>query len=142
LFVGLAYGQEWELFADCTVHDVASLLKLFYRKIPHSLFPAKLIPVILSASLSLAKSEEERSSILKDALQQLPVDYYIVVKQLLELLHTISVHKSCNKMDSKNLALIFAQLFFSQNKEGFGFSHKGMVADFYYKLNYSLCTFI
>ena len=84
---------------------ISSLLKLFLRKLPDPLISAELYPMFIEASK--IEDSQQRLTELKALVQILPEHHYETLRFLLHhLTHVISRAES-NKMDVRNLAIVF-----------------------------------
>lgn len=105
-------------------HDIASLIKLYFRLLPEPLFPKKYYR-FLSETLQLPKEEyinemktflspnsnlEENPMKLSNILpsEKLSVTNLKILSYLSYVLHQITLHTEENKMTGDNLAIIFA----------------------------------
>ncbi|XP_073851511.1 rho GTPase-activating protein 11A isoform X3 [Macaca fascicularis] len=85
--------------------DVAGLLKLFFRELPEPILPADLHEALLKAQ-QLGTEEKKKATLL---LSCLLADHTVhVLRYFFNFLRNVSLRSSENKMDSSNLAVIFA----------------------------------
>lgn len=99
-----------EMHGDFTnfedLHAIAGALKLYFRELP--------IPLITFDNYDLAliaarcSTIEETMETVKVILSRLPLAHYNSLRVLIKHLHKVQEHKLKNRMDSKNLAVIFA----------------------------------
>ncbi|KAF4622638.1 hypothetical protein D9613_009243 [Agrocybe pediades] len=92
-------------------HLAAVLLKKYLRDLPEPLFPETMYPIIRRCPLpSNARDEEgEMASIqyIREViLPELVPCAYILLSQILHLLHDVSLRSASNKMDATNLAIV------------------------------------
>ncbi|XP_076460407.1 rho GTPase-activating protein 21-A-like [Babylonia areolata] len=87
------------------VNVVSSLLKAFFRKLPQPLVTAELYDGFIEANRN--SDPEKRMLKLKRLLQMLPEHHYETFKHLAEHLSVVASHGHINKMDAKNLAIMF-----------------------------------
>lgn len=87
------------------VNVVSSLLKAFFRKLPEPLLTSHLYPKFIAAS----KIEDpfRKLATLKTLASQLPPHHLETLKQLMKHLQTIVSHSNVNKMEARNLAIVF-----------------------------------
>ena len=96
-------------FRGCSVHDVATLLKLYLRMLPEPLVPFKVYPSLVSIQSrfeeddNVSKRDKELATLIKD----MPLCNRRVLKYLLAFLKDLSDHHKQTKMNSSNLALVF-----------------------------------
>ncbi|KAI8992126.1 Rho GTPase activation protein [Mycotypha africana] len=82
------------------VNVITSLLKLYFRELSAPLIPNYFI---LPSSLT----DQERLNKTYAILHQLPLEVYSTVKQLVQHLKRVHQHQSTNRMNSRNLAVVF-----------------------------------
>lgn len=91
--------------ARCDTNVVSSLLKSFFRKLPDSLLTSELYPKFIEAD----KIDEPKARLyeIKNILSDLPIYQYETLKHL--ILHLKRVVDNCdvNKMEARNLAIMF-----------------------------------
>ncbi|XP_058284045.1 rho GTPase-activating protein 11A isoform X2 [Hylobates moloch] len=85
--------------------DIAGLLKQFFRELPEPILPADLHEALLKAQ-QLGTEEKNKATLL---LSCLLADRTVhVLRYFFNFLRNVSLRSSENKMDSSNLAVIFA----------------------------------
>ncbi|XP_039103191.1 rho GTPase-activating protein 11A [Hyaena hyaena] len=85
--------------------DVAGLLKQFFRELPEPILPADLHEALFKAQ-QLGTEEKSKATLLLSCLM---ADHTIdVLRYFFSFLRSVSLRSSENKMDSSNLAVIFA----------------------------------
>ncbi|XP_014636036.1 PREDICTED: rho GTPase-activating protein 11A isoform X2 [Ceratotherium simum simum] len=85
--------------------DIAGLLKLFFRELPEPLLPVDLHEALFKAQ-QLGTEEKNKATLLLSCLM---TDHTIdILRYLFNFLRNVSLRSSENKMDSSNLAVIFA----------------------------------
>ncbi|XP_009003850.3 rho GTPase-activating protein 11A isoform X1 [Callithrix jacchus] len=85
--------------------DIAGLLKQFFRELPEPIFPADLHEALLRAQ-QLGTEEKNKATLL---LSCLLADHTVhVLRYFFNFLKNVSLRSNENKMDSSNLAVIFA----------------------------------
>uniref|UniRef100_A0A915BMZ7 GTPase-activating protein pac-1 n=1 Tax=Parascaris univalens TaxID=6257 RepID=A0A915BMZ7_PARUN len=104
----LNYGFENVDFTDARWRDVnvvSSLLKMFLRKLPEPLLTDKLYPFFIDANRIAA--HPQRLHKLRNLARKLPSAHYATLKYLIAHLRAVVAHSSVNKMETRNLALMF-----------------------------------
>ncbi|XP_076983496.1 rho GTPase-activating protein 11A isoform X2 [Tamandua tetradactyla] len=85
--------------------DIAGLLKQFFRELPEPILPADLHEALFKAQ-QLGTEEKNKATLLLSCLM---ADHTIdTLRYFFNFLRTVSLRSSENKMDSSNLAVIFA----------------------------------
>ncbi|KAM3923728.1 rho GTPase-activating protein 23 isoform 1-T1 [Leptodactylus fuscus] len=92
--------QRWQ---DLNV--VSSLLKLFFRKLPEPLFTDDKYNEFIEANR--LEDSRERMKRLRKLIKELPSYYYETLRFLVRHLKTVADHSEKNKMEPRNLALVF-----------------------------------
>lgn len=89
-------------------HLAAVLLKKYLRDLPDPLFPETLYPVIRQCPLSSGDPTDIAAIMyIRDTLlPQLKPCVYILLSNVLNLLHEVSLHSASNRMDAHNLAVV------------------------------------
>uniref|UniRef100_A0A8C5KQ54 Rho-GAP domain-containing protein n=1 Tax=Jaculus jaculus TaxID=51337 RepID=A0A8C5KQ54_JACJA len=96
--------------------DVAGLLKQFFRELPEPALPADLHEALFKAQ-QLGTEERNKATMLLSCLM---ADHTIdILRYFFNFLRNVSLRSSENKMDSSNLAVIFAPNLL-QTSEGHG----------------------
>ncbi|XP_032308313.1 serine-rich adhesin for platelets isoform X2 [Drosophila ananassae] len=98
-FESCATDVRWE-----DVNVVSSLLKLFIRSLPDALMPASYYINFIEAD---KKTGLERIVLLKEIVESLPRHPYDTMKHLIRHLCRVSDNCEVNRMEPKNLAIIF-----------------------------------
>jgi len=93
--------KEWD------VHDVGSVLKIFFRELPEPLVPFALFEPLMDVQRNGSLEREERLNALKPILHQLPPTNITLLKYLVQFLQDIEEHSDVNKMTVSNLAIVF-----------------------------------
>ncbi|KAM6951104.1 rho GTPase-activating protein 23 [Aplochiton taeniatus] len=100
---GMEINTAEERWQDLNV--ISSLLKSFFRKLPEPLFTDdKYIDFIDANRL---EDSEERLKTMKKLIHHLPDYYHHTLKFLVGHLKTVADHSDKNKMEPRNLALVF-----------------------------------
>lgn len=89
----------------CDTNVVSSLLKSFFRKLPDSLLTSELYPRFIEADK--IDDPKMRLSEIKNILSDLPVHQYETLKHLILHLKRVVDNSEVNKMEARNLAIMF-----------------------------------
>ncbi|KAJ8725450.1 hypothetical protein PYW08_003633 [Mythimna loreyi] len=84
------------------VHVASSLLKAYLRRLPDPLLTADLYPAFIAADRS-----PERARELRRLVRALPDAHYETLKYLIQHLRRVVAHSTYNKMEARNLAIVF-----------------------------------
>ncbi|XP_052737709.1 rho GTPase-activating protein 23 isoform X2 [Bicyclus anynana] len=84
------------------VHVASSLLKAYLRRLPDPILTAHLYPAFIAADRS-----PERARELRRLVRALPEAHYETLKYLVQHLRRVVAHSSLNKMEARNLAIVF-----------------------------------
>ncbi|XP_053625421.1 rho GTPase-activating protein 21 isoform X2 [Plodia interpunctella] len=84
------------------VHVASSLLKAYLRRLPDPLLTAELYPAFIAADRS-----PERARELRRLVHALPEAHFETLKYLIQHLRKVVAHSSYNKMEARNLAIVF-----------------------------------
>ncbi|VDO26055.1 unnamed protein product, partial [Onchocerca flexuosa] len=108
-------APEAEVFTDgkldlSQVHDIADLLKQYFRELPEPLMTAKYSETF--AKIFIYIPMEMRMEALQHAVLLLPDEHREALQTLLYFLHDIAKHSATNNMTSQNLAVCFAPSLF------------------------------
>ncbi len=87
------------------VNVVSSLLKSFFRKLPEPLFTTDMYSVFIEASKT--RGAARRLNSLRRQIRDLPHVHYETLCHLSRHLAKVVEHSELNKMDLKNLAIVF-----------------------------------
>ncbi|XP_044734281.1 uncharacterized protein LOC123296735 isoform X2 [Chrysoperla carnea] len=87
------------------VNVVSSLLKSFFRRLPDSLFTTSLYPKFIEADK--IDNNNRRLLMIRKLLNDLPDHHYETLKYLMLHLKRIVEHSEVNKMEARNLAIVF-----------------------------------
>jgi hypothetical protein len=87
------------------LHVVSSLLKAYFRKIPDSLVTSALYPSFIKADK--IENPEARLKELKRLVKSLPPHNYHTLKHIVLHLSNVVDNSDVNKMEAKNLAIVF-----------------------------------
>ncbi|KAG0200705.1 hypothetical protein BGX33_010834 [Mortierella sp. NVP41] len=86
-------------------HDVATLLKLYFRELPSPVIPSDAMLTFNNIDFSEARSQYQQK--LKEALGLLPLENYILLGTLCQHLSNLADYENITKMNISNLGLIF-----------------------------------
>ncbi|XP_029363760.1 rho GTPase-activating protein 23 isoform X4 [Echeneis naucrates] len=100
---GVDINPAEEKWQDLNV--VSSLLKSFFRKLPEPLFTNDKYNDFIDANRM--ENASERLKTMKKLIRDLPDHYYHTLKFLVGHLKTVADHSDKNKMEPRNLALVF-----------------------------------
>lgn len=87
------------------VNIVSSLLKAYFRKLPEPLLTSHLYSKFILASK--VDDPIKRLVAIKKLLQELPVHHYETLRFLMHHLKKVVDHSDVNKMEARNLAIVF-----------------------------------
>ncbi|XP_018516096.1 rho GTPase-activating protein 23 isoform X11 [Lates calcarifer] len=100
---GVDINPAEEKWQDLNV--VSSLLKSFFRKLPEPLFTNDKYNDFIDANRM--ENASDRLKTMKKLIRDLPDHYYHTLKFLVGHLKTVADHSDKNKMEPRNLALVF-----------------------------------
>ncbi|XP_071040617.1 rho GTPase-activating protein 23 isoform X2 [Parasteatoda tepidariorum] len=101
-------GIDDEALKDSRWNDVnivSSLLKAYFRKLPEPLLTSHLYPKFIQASE--IDDPVKRLKAIKHVLYHLPVHYFATLRFLMYHLRKVVEHSTTNKMEARNLAIVF-----------------------------------
>ncbi|XP_014665451.1 PREDICTED: uncharacterized protein LOC106807587 [Priapulus caudatus] len=110
--------QKWK-----EINVVTSLLKSFFRKLPESMITNDMYPDFLQANRD--PDSRQRMLRLKKLIQLLPDHNYETLKHITNHLRNVAANSDKNKMEEKNLAIVFGPTIVRQSGE----SMMSMVTD-------------
>ncbi|XP_047527565.1 rho GTPase-activating protein 21 isoform X4 [Vanessa atalanta] len=84
------------------VHVASSLLKAYLRRLPDPILTKHLYPAFIAADRS-----PERARELRRLVHALPPAHYETLKYLIQHLRRVVAHSAFNKMEARNLAIVF-----------------------------------
>lgn len=87
------------------LHVVSSLLKSYFRKMPDSLVTANLYPKFIKADK--IEDPKLRMEELKKLVKSLPPHNYHTLKHVIQHLNKVVENSDVNRMEAKNLAIVF-----------------------------------
>ena len=92
--------QRWQ-----DINVVSSLLKSFFRKLPDPLFTTEMYSLFIEASkIELAARRMDQ---LRKLIKDLPAFHFETLKYVTNHLCQVAEHASVNKMEVRNLAIVF-----------------------------------
>ncbi|KIK71391.1 hypothetical protein GYMLUDRAFT_254611 [Collybiopsis luxurians FD-317 M1] len=97
------------------IYAVASLIKLYLRELPEPVFRFSLQDRIQHTE-DIAEHQSKGFALLRSKMRRLPAVHYATLKVLLEHLARVAANYERNKMDSKNLAIVFAGVIFGEDE--------------------------
>ncbi|KAH9919137.1 uncharacterized protein B0H18DRAFT_882164 [Fomitopsis serialis] len=97
------------------IYAVASLLKLYLRELPEPLFRFPL-QERLAHSEELDEHRGNDFQLIRGKIRRLPTVHQSTLKVLVEHLARIAAHAEKNKMDAKNLAIVFGAVIFGEDE--------------------------
>ncbi|KAK2815467.1 hypothetical protein Q5P01_025934 [Channa striata] len=100
---GMDINSAEERWQDLNV--ISSLLKSFFRKLPEPLFTDDKYNDLIDANR--IEDAEDRLKTMKKLIHDLPDHYYHTLKFLVGHLKKVADHSEKNKMEPRNLALVF-----------------------------------
>lgn len=103
-------GQELAAFDSAQSHDVADLLKTYFRELPEPLLTVKLSETLLAIQLYVPAAL--RLEAVQQALLLLPDENREVLQSLLVFLYDVAAHAAANQMSPDNLAVCLAPSLF------------------------------
>ncbi|XP_077320877.1 rho GTPase-activating protein 11A [Lithobates pipiens] len=92
--------------SDALPCDVAGILKQFFRELPEPILPADLQDVLSKAQQLGSDEDKATATILISSL--MPERTVPILRYFFNFLQNVSMRSDTNKMDSSNLAVIFA----------------------------------
>ncbi|KAG8449580.1 hypothetical protein GDO86_016288 [Hymenochirus boettgeri] len=96
--------------------DVAGALKQFFRELPEPILPTDLHEAFFKAQNLGTAKERMSATMLVSCL--IPEKNIHVLRYFFSFLHTIASRSDVNKMDSSNIAVIFAPNLLQSNEDG------------------------
>ncbi|KAF9015462.1 hypothetical protein BDQ17DRAFT_1341106 [Cyathus striatus] len=97
------------------VYAVASLLKLYLRELPEPVFKFPLQDRI-QHSENLGEHSANNFLLLRSKMRRLPAVHQATLKAAVEHLWRVAAHSERNKMDPKNLAIVFGGVIFGEDE--------------------------
>ena len=113
-----ATPDSWDLQADDDTLSVSGVLKAFLRELPNPLMTLEHQGAILAAwrSSSGGGADGEVAAVQRvcGALERLPREHLATFLAINALLEAVAAHAAENRMDPKNLSIVFAPNYFGQ----------------------------
>lgn len=100
IFLLLSLQQRWR-----DVNVISSLLKSFFRKLPNPLIPSEQYSSFIQANRT--PDPAERMANIRREIHNLPEHHFAVLQFLTKHLKLISSNSHINKMEVRNLAIVF-----------------------------------
>ncbi|THH12879.1 hypothetical protein EW146_g7284 [Bondarzewia mesenterica] len=97
------------------VYSVSSLLKLYLRELPEPVFKFPLQDR-LQHTEDLAEHASNGFVLLRSKMRRLPAIHRATLKALVEHLARVAANSEKNKMDAKNLAIVFGGVIFGEDE--------------------------
>ncbi|KAH7929352.1 RhoGAP-domain-containing protein [Leucogyrophana mollusca] len=97
------------------VYAVSSLLKLYLRELPEPIFRYPLQDRI-DHTEDRAEHQSNNFALLRSKIRRLPLIHRATLRALLEHLARVAALSDKNKMDSKNLAIVFGGVIFGEDE--------------------------
>jgi len=98
-------------------HNVTGVLKLYLRDMAEPLIPYSLYTSFVEA---IATKSPKRDLEMQNVFKKLPQDNRVIFERLFYHLHKVAAYVTDNKMDSKNLALVFTPTILRSNEDSLG----------------------
>ncbi|KAF7322697.1 Glucosamine 6-phosphate N-acetyltransferase [Mycena chlorophos] len=106
--------SKFEFKPKDDVYVVASLLKLYLRELPEPVFRISLQDR-LQHTEDIAEHQANKFMLLRSKIRRLPPVHQATLKVLLEHLARVVAKSAENKMDAKNLAIVFGGVIFGED---------------------------
>jgi len=97
------------------IYAVSSLLKLYLRELPEPLFRYPLQDR-LEHSEDRVEHQSNRFALLRSKIRRLPPVHRAALRALIEHLARVASNADKNKMDAKNLAIVFGAVIFGEDE--------------------------
>ncbi|KAF5375014.1 hypothetical protein D9758_000090 [Tetrapyrgos nigripes] len=97
------------------VYAVASLLKLYLRELPEPVFKF-LLQERIQHTEDFAAHHSNNFLLLRGKIRRLPPVHQATLRYLVEHLARVASHSEKNKMDAKNLAIVFGAVIFGEDQ--------------------------
>ncbi|KAK7058359.1 hypothetical protein VNI00_001993 [Paramarasmius palmivorus] len=107
--------ETFEFTPRDDIYAVASLLKLYLRELPEPVFRFSLQDRI-QHSEDFADHQSNNFMLLRAKMRRLPPVHLATLKALVEHLARVASHSDKNKMDPKNLAIVFGGVIFGEDE--------------------------
>ncbi|KAI0768636.1 hypothetical protein BD413DRAFT_563758 [Trametes elegans] len=97
------------------VYSVSSFLKLYLRELPEPVFKFPLQERILHTE-GIDEHTANNFTVLRSKMRRLPAIHQATLRAIVEHLAKVAVHADKNKMDPKNLAIVFGSVIFGEDE--------------------------
>jgi len=92
---------------NCDVHDVAAVLRLYFRELPSPVIPFSFYEPLMEIQRNAGLSLEERVNSIKRIILEIPPLNMPLLKYLIQFLQAVEEHSYINRMTVSNLAIVF-----------------------------------
>lgn len=107
-------GEDLVLDDEINIHNVSGLLKLWLRELPEPPIPWSMYATFVEASKQ--DSSSETVECFKKALGKMPTHNRNLLLHLLSFLYEVVKNSETNKMNLKNLAIVFGPILLSKKR--------------------------
>ncbi|KAH6916798.1 hypothetical protein BKA70DRAFT_1485592 [Coprinopsis sp. MPI-PUGE-AT-0042] len=107
--------SEFDFMPRDDIYAVASLLKLYLRELPEPVFRFPLQDRIQHTE-NRAEHLASNFMLLRSKIRRLPAVHQATLKALLEHLNRVVMHSEKNKMDPKNVSIVFGGVIFGEDE--------------------------
>jgi len=95
------------IISKCTGHQLAAILKTFFRELTNPLLTFELFDPIIQVGDDHTLEDEEQIEKIKTMIQNIPKVNQMILQMILLLLITVAKNSEKNKMTHSNLAIVF-----------------------------------
>ncbi|KAJ4476619.1 hypothetical protein J3R30DRAFT_309536 [Lentinula aciculospora] len=106
---------NFQFKAKDDIYAVASLMKLYLRELPEPVFRFSLQDRIQHTQ-DIAEHHSNNFALLRSKMRRLPAVHYATLRALVEHLARVAANSDKNKMDPKNLAIVFGGVIFGEDE--------------------------
>lgn len=98
------------------VHSIAGVLKQYLRELPDPLFP---LPLAERVKMTADRQSylDDKFAVIRSRLRRLPPIHQTTLRAIIEHLSRVADHADVNKMDARNLAVVFNSVLFGPEKQ-------------------------
>jgi hypothetical protein len=82
----------------CDVHDVAAVLRLYFRELPSPVIPFSFYEPLMEIQRNKSLSREERVESIKRIILEIPPLNLPLLKYLIQFLHNVEEYSYVNRM--------------------------------------------
>ncbi|KAJ4499121.1 hypothetical protein C8R41DRAFT_85507 [Lentinula lateritia] len=107
--------KKFQFKAKDDIFAVASLMKLYFRELPEPVFRFSLQDRIQHTQ-DIAEHHSNNFALLRSKMRRLPAVHYATLKAFVEHLARVAANSDKNKMDPKNLAIVFGGVIFGEDE--------------------------